>query len=162
MFLLGNGLSRIPSGDFWRGAHPLGKFFGTAAMLGFGRSVVACETPELEIFAAPQRSSSLTRVRRRATSLCFGAVDSTDAELTHALPTQLLRERAHASRFRLGMLLRGHIAAVVGIGGVVLPAVASSRPRRLGLAVFAVRSSGEFTERYCFFRCGAPRKCPEE
>jgi hypothetical protein len=65
-------------------------------------------------------------------------------------------------RFRLGLLLRGHIAAA-WVGGVVLPAIAllfsTTEPVLAGSAA-VLCSASEFAERLLFFRAVVPLKMP--
>ena len=144
----------------WRGARSIGRFFGTAAVLGLGAaSWAAIATGARSIpFAIGILIASLIKLSGELAALrnC-----EDDAGWTDEAPSAPLARGAFLMRFRLGLLLRLRLAA--GWAGAVLPLIGlvTLQPELwLALVGLLMCLSGEIAERVLFFRAVAPPRMP--
>ncbi len=146
--------------ECWHGELSVGRFCGAVLVLG---SAAACCASSLSgnghnIIAIVLPLATLTRLSRE---FAFLRLCPDDADLGDELPASLLARSAFLMRFRLGGLLRCHIACA-WLGGVVLPLLvwlpqSTCAPAVAGLALCL---AGEFAERVLFFRTAVVAKMP--
>jgi Fe-S-cluster-containing dehydrogenase component/DMSO reductase anchor subunit len=145
--------------ECWRGELSVGRFFGTAAVLG--AATASCATAFAgvrNIFAPMLVVATLIKLSRELT---FLRLCPDHADLEDELPAGLLARNAFTLRFRLGRILRLRLACA-WLGGVVLPLLSflpiSTPPTAVAGLLLCL--AGEMIERFLFFRTVAVSKMP--
>jgi formate dehydrogenase iron-sulfur subunit len=147
----------------WRGSRSIGKFFGTAALLGIGLTWLITAVgniwlPIMLAFVTVVKIAGEHRILRRAD----------DDRPDHVWPRDgdffdwSLTQSALLMRDRLGLLTRIRFACAV-TGGVVLPLtslLAIDRGPIFAAVSFVLCLAGELSERYLFFRAVVPPRMP--
>jgi len=144
----------------WRGKYSIGRFFGTAAVLGLGAASWAATAVGARSipFAVGIAIASILELSGEMAVLRFC---NDDAECTGEAPSAPLARTAFLMRFQLGLLLRFRLAA--GWAGVVLPLLGLLTPRPelwLALTALVICFLGEIAGRLLFFRTISPPHMP--
>jgi len=147
--------------ECWRGELSLGRFLGTALVLGTAVAWWASALcgAELRYFAVALALAMLARLSREFNFLrrC-----PDDADLDYELPAGLRARSAFLMRFRLGVRLRLRMACA-WVGGVGLPLLSllpDSPTRAAATTGLLLCVAGELIERALFFRAAVVSKMP--
>jgi len=147
--------------ECWRGEQSVGRFFGSAAVLGtaaaWWAAAVAGSSGVLPAIALAAATAIKLSREFALVRLC-----PDDADFNQEIPEGWLARSAFLMRFRVGPALRLRLACG-WIGGVALPLLGLlpvEDPRTLAVSALLLCLAGEMTERILFFRTAAFCRMP--
>ena len=147
--------------ECWRGEQSVGRFFGTAAVLGSATAWWAAAVSGSS-GVVPAIALAVATATKLSRELALLRLCPDDADFNQEVPEGWLARSAFLMRFRVGPRLRFRFACG-WLGGVALPLV-SLLPvgvaPTVALAALSLCLAGETAERFLFFRAAAFSRMP--